>query len=102
MDDLLCPSPTAEQRAIADYLDTETARIDALIAKKRRMIALLWTRLGYHGPQFYSIFFYRTFGSQCCCTKASIMLAAVGGAFSTMDWSSFSKNEWRLKLVFAS
>ena len=24
------------QRAIADYLDTETARIDALIAKKRR------------------------------------------------------------------
>ncbi|MCB9389069.1 MAG: restriction endonuclease subunit S [Acidimicrobiia bacterium] len=29
------------QRAIADYLDTETARIDALIAKKRRMIELL-------------------------------------------------------------
>jgi type I restriction enzyme S subunit len=31
----------AEQRAIADYLDTETARIDALITKKRRMIELL-------------------------------------------------------------
>lgn len=30
-----------EQRAIADYLDTETARIDALITKKRRMIELL-------------------------------------------------------------
>jgi type I restriction enzyme S subunit len=30
-----------EQRAIADFLDTETARIDALITKKRRMIALL-------------------------------------------------------------
>lgn len=30
-----------EQRAIADYLDTETARIDALIVKKRRMIELL-------------------------------------------------------------
>jgi len=29
------------QRAIADYLDRETARIDALIAKKRRMIELL-------------------------------------------------------------
>lgn len=28
----------ATQRAIADYLDTETARIDALIAKKQRMI----------------------------------------------------------------
>ena len=33
--------PFAEQRAIADYLDAETARIDALIEKKRRMIALL-------------------------------------------------------------
>jgi type I restriction enzyme S subunit len=29
------------QQAVADYLDTETARIDALIAKKRRMIELL-------------------------------------------------------------
>ena len=32
--------PASEQRAIADYLDTETARIDALIAKKRRLLAL--------------------------------------------------------------
>ena len=31
----------AEQRAIADYLDTETARIDTLISKKRRLIELL-------------------------------------------------------------
>ena len=31
----------AEQRAIADYLDTETNRIDTLITKKRRMIELL-------------------------------------------------------------
>jgi type I restriction enzyme, S subunit len=30
----------AEQRAIADYLDAETARIDALITKKQRMIEL--------------------------------------------------------------
>jgi len=36
--------PLAEQRAIADYLDTETTRIDALIAKKRRMIELLEER----------------------------------------------------------
>ena len=35
-----------EQRAIADYLDAETARIDALIAKKRRMIELLDTSGG--------------------------------------------------------
>lgn len=33
--------PLAEQRAIADYLDTETTRIDALIATKRRMIEAL-------------------------------------------------------------
>ena len=33
-------SPEA-QRAIADYLDTETNRIDTLITKKRRMIELL-------------------------------------------------------------
>lgn len=32
------------QRAIADYLDTETARIDALIEKKRQMIGLLEER----------------------------------------------------------
>jgi type I restriction enzyme S subunit len=30
-----------QQRAIADFLDTETARIDALISKKRRLVELL-------------------------------------------------------------
>ncbi|MGI8791922.1 MAG: restriction endonuclease subunit S [Acidimicrobiales bacterium] len=40
------PLPTAlAQRAIADFLDTETARIDALISKKRRLIELLDQRL---------------------------------------------------------
>jgi len=34
-----------EQRAIADYLDTETNHIDTLITKKRRMIELLERRL---------------------------------------------------------
>jgi len=33
--------PLLEQRAIADYLDRETARIDALIAAKERLLALL-------------------------------------------------------------
>ena len=37
--------PLAEQRAIADYLDTETSRIDTLVTKKRRMIELLEQRL---------------------------------------------------------
>ena len=34
----------AEQRAIADFLDAETGRIDNLISKKRRMIELLEER----------------------------------------------------------
>jgi type I restriction enzyme, S subunit len=33
--------PPDEQRAIAAFLDRETARIDALVAKKERLIALL-------------------------------------------------------------
>ena len=36
--------PLPAQRAIADYLDAETARIDTLITKKRRMIELLTSR----------------------------------------------------------
>jgi type I restriction enzyme S subunit len=41
------PLPTLhEQLAIADYLDAETARIDALITKKQRMVGLLEERLG--------------------------------------------------------
>lgn len=36
--------PLITQRAIADYLDAETARIDALIEKKRRMVELLEER----------------------------------------------------------
>ena len=43
----ICPSLSVSlrvQRAIADYLDRETARIDALIAAKRRMVELLEER----------------------------------------------------------
>ena len=44
--DTLIPTPQlTEQRAIADYLDTETNRIDTLITKKRRMLELLRHRL---------------------------------------------------------
>jgi type I restriction enzyme S subunit len=38
-----CPPPST-QRAIADFLDAETARIDGLIAKKHRLIRLLEER----------------------------------------------------------
>jgi type I restriction enzyme S subunit len=43
-----------EQRAIADFLDTETARIDALITKKRRMIDLLAERTSHLRSQAFS------------------------------------------------
>jgi type I restriction enzyme S subunit len=36
--------PLQQQRAIADYLDRETARIDALIDRKRRMVELFRER----------------------------------------------------------
>jgi type I restriction enzyme S subunit len=36
--------PVCEQRAIASFLDRETARIDALVAKKKRLIELLSER----------------------------------------------------------
>ena len=36
--------PLREQRAIADYLDAETARIDALVSKLQRQIELLTER----------------------------------------------------------
>jgi len=37
-------APLGEQRAIADFLDAETARIDTVMEKKQRMIALLEDR----------------------------------------------------------
>lgn len=38
-------APLDEQRAIADYLDAETARIDSLIAKKQQLIRLIDERI---------------------------------------------------------
>ena len=38
--DVLVP-PLSQQRAIADYLDRETARLDALVAEKKRLLHLL-------------------------------------------------------------
>jgi type I restriction enzyme S subunit len=40
--DIPCPQPNRRvQRAIADYLDHETARLDALVAAKERVLGLL-------------------------------------------------------------
>jgi len=54
--------PIAEQRAIADYLDRETARIDTLIEEQRRLIEMLRERresvvdstLAHHGLKISS------------------------------------------------
>jgi type I restriction enzyme, S subunit len=48
---LITVPPLTTQRAIADYLDRETARIDALIAAKRRMVELLEDRLAIYTRQ---------------------------------------------------
>jgi type I restriction enzyme, S subunit len=46
--------PLRTQLAIADYLDTETTRIDALTAKKRRMIELVHERASIVREQSFS------------------------------------------------
>ena len=38
---LIVQAPTNQQRTIADYLDRETARLDALVAQKERLLKLL-------------------------------------------------------------
>lgn len=43
-DELFPLPPSVEQRAIADFLDRETARIDTLIAEQQRLIELLRER----------------------------------------------------------
>ncbi len=45
--------PLPEQRAIADYLDAETARIDALVTKKRRLIELAESRFTRSCDQWF-------------------------------------------------
>ena len=41
IDGILPIPPLPQQRAIADYLDRETARLDALVAAKERVLGLL-------------------------------------------------------------
>lgn len=49
------PVPDLEtQKAIADFLDRETARIDALVEKKRQLVDLLQERLSSHLEQLLS------------------------------------------------
>lgn len=41
----ICRMPLPDQRAIVGYLEAETARIDSLVAKKRKLVSLLRDRV---------------------------------------------------------
>jgi type I restriction enzyme, S subunit len=81
---VIVPS-AARQRAIAEYLDAETSRIDALMAKKRRMMDLLEER-------FWLGFLHRvravgTSQSQLRRALVSVTDGPFGSAFSSSDYS---------------
>ena len=81
--DLAIRVPSLEkQRAIADYLDTETGRIDALITKKRRMIELLEER------------------EQSLVDQWSDELAAEHGLVSLRRWSERIEQGWEPGMRF--
>jgi type I restriction enzyme S subunit len=78
--------PVREQRAIADYLNAETARIDALVAKKRRMIDLLDQR-------FWHSFVdrVRASGERVAQLRRALTFLTdgpFGNAFTSSDYSS--------------
>jgi type I restriction enzyme S subunit len=77
--------PVARQRAIADYLDAETAHIDALIEKKRRMVELVEVR-------FWTAFtasVLRDEAPQTQLRRAIVFITdgPFGSAFSSADYS---------------
>jgi type I restriction enzyme S subunit len=77
--------PLPVQRAIAHYLDTEIARIDALIEKKRRMVELMEVR-------FWTAFTDSVLRSEAPLTQLRRAIAFItdgpfGSAFSSSDYS---------------
>lgn len=76
--------PLEEQRAIADYLDRETARIDALIAAKERLTDLFEQR-------WWAVFVNRTMRTHAPSIPLRRVLASLvdgpfGSAFSSADY----------------
>lgn len=77
------PTPAlAKQRAIADFLDAETARIDALIAKKRQLGRLLGTRL-------------ETLARSLIFTQVNPKRARLGRVVSILPGYAFSSSDFR-------
>lgn len=77
------------QRAIADFLDTETARIDALIKKRRRMIDLLNERERAHIEEVLA----RAAGGEVPLRRLLLRLPSYGasesGAVGDGDWPRY-------------
>jgi type I restriction enzyme, S subunit len=71
-----------QQGAIADFLDTETARIDALIAKKHRLMHLLGTRLA-------------TMARSLIFTQTNVKEARLGRVVSILPGYAFSSSDFR-------
>ena len=63
--------PLDEQRAIGDYLDRETTRIDTLIATKKRMIGLVQERFQAHLEEVLSL-------STVCETRVKFLATKIG------------------------
>jgi type I restriction enzyme S subunit len=76
----------SEQRAIADYLDRETARIDALIAAKQRMAKVLEVRFWAAFTQ--SVFHVSARQTQMRRVLTSLIDGPFGSAFSSADYAA--------------
>ncbi len=76
--------PVEEQRAIADFLDRETARIDALIERKRHLVAKLTQRV--QAVIDHQLVSGLLADSVRWPTRPLRKLAGVGGLFTDGDW----------------
>lgn len=85
---LLLQPPTAEQGAIADYLDHETAEIDAAISDQRTLIGLLEERQRIHK--------YRLVTGQTLSMPRFAEVARFWGKLP-LDWS-LQKLQWHFEI----
>jgi type I restriction enzyme, S subunit len=81
------PSLTT-QRAIADYLDAETTRVDAIIEKKQRLIELLNERAGVITAGLSS-------GMTSLEDSTSVGLESSDRVASGVDWILTMPSDWR-------
>ena len=80
----------ATQRKIADFLDRETARIDLLIEKKQRLVALLGEK------KSATITNAVTGGSDKRAISGDGRVGAEGSRFARPAWASVLPSEWQV------